>query len=492
MNKSLADKTALDKVILAVLIALNSLFLIYWVILAYYSPLHFDDLHFLWKMREMSLFDYVKEMYFTRSGRFVGYAMNGVKSIVVNALGFHQLWPLVYYALGLGVCWLVVKDLKLNVSKAGLFMGMCFVYNVYVLTNIDFPVFFWLCAMGYYLSLPNTCLFLKYLNMEKLKGWQWAILVLLAVLNGGGGEVSTAIVLLMMFVCGMYWWHSKGWNVKETWALPQVRRIVWIALLLIVLLVIVVAAPGNYSRMSDTAQFVHPKGLYGWIMGIGEAVVMFFYFMAFYVPYYLIIFVLAYYVGGKMDMELHQTKIKIVVKLVLIFMAYLVIASLPNVYLYGGFGIQRTYTHIVFALLLTIIAIGMVLGLGNKSSKPGWIAVVGLSSLAVIMCVNIINDTPTARTYKKAVDDRIDGLCALRDKGQKETVEVAPLPVPYTEDPKHLILHLFGKETPKSTLYYISDTKTEPNEYEYHMKQLLGLDFDFVLADEKALDAGSE
>ena len=483
-EKLIMNRTVLDRVILVVLIVLNALFLVYWSILAYNSQLHYDDLHFLWKMREMSVFEYVKEMYLTRSGRFVGYALNGVRSIVVNALGFHQLWPLVYYALGLGVCWLVVKDLKLNVSQASLFMGMCFVYNVYVLTNIDFPVFFWLCAMGYYLSLPNACLFLKYLNMEKLKGWQWAILVLLAVLNGGGGEVSTAIVLLLMFVCGMYWWHSKGWNVKETWALPQVRRIVWMALLLIVLLVIVVAAPGNYARMSDTEQFVHPKGLYGWIMGISEAVVMFFYFMAFYAPYYLIVFILAYYVGGKMNVELDQTKIKIVVKLVLAFMAYLVIASLPNVYLYGGFGIQRTYTHIVFALLLTIVAIGYVLGIGNKSTKSGWFAVVGLSSFAVIMCVNIINDTPTARSYKKAVDDRIDDLCSLRDNGQKETVKVAPLPVPYTEDPKHFILHLLGKETPRSRLYYISDTKTEPNEYEYHMRQVLNLDFDFVIAED--------
>ena len=488
----LRNYAPIGKIIVVSLIVLNILFLVYWSILAYYSQLHYDDLYFLWAMREMSLFDYVKEMYLTRSGRFVGYTLNGVKSVITDALGFHQLWALFYYALGLGICWLVVKDFKLSVSRFSLFMGMCFVYNIYILTNIDFPVFFWLCAMSYYLFLPMACLLLKYVNDESLKWWQWIVLLVVAVFIGGGNEAFSPIVLLLMFVCGMYWWRSKEWNVKETWALPQVRRIVWTAVLILILFAVVVAAPGNYSRMSDTAQFVHPKGLFGWIMAIGEAVVMFFYFMVFYVPYYLIVFVLAYYVGGKIDVDLRQPKIKIVVKLLLFFMAYLVIASLPNVYLYGGFGIQRSYTHIVFALLLTVIAIGLVLGVGNKSTKPGWLAVVGLSSLAVIMCVNIISDTPTARAYKEAVDERIDNLCALRDKGQKETVEVAPLPVPYTEDPKHLMLHLFGKETPKSVLYYISDTKTEPNEYEYHMKQVLNLDFDFVLADEKALNEGSK
>ena len=483
MKNITKNNAFIGKVIVASLVVLNILFLAYWSILAYYSQLHYDDLHFLWKMREMSVFDYVKEMYYTRSGRFVGYAINGVVSIITDTIGFHQLWALFYYALGLGVCWLVVKDLKFTVSRFSLFMGMCFAYNVYVLTNIDFPVFFWLCAMSYYLFLPLACLLLKYLNMEKLKWWQWLIMLVIAVLIGGGSEVFSPVVLLLMFVCGMYWWHSKEWKVEETWALPQIRRIVWTAILILILFVIVVAAPGNYVRMSDTEQFVHPHGLFGWIMAIGEAIVMFFYFMAFYAPYYLIVFVLAYYVGGKIEVKLPQAKSKIVVELILVFMAYLVIASLPNVYLYGGFGIQRSYTHIVFALLLTVIAIGGVLGIGNNSLKPGWIAVGGMSLLAVIMCVNIINDTPTARAYGKAVDDRIEYLSALKDKGQKEIVKVSPLPVPYTEDPKHLILNLLGKDTPMSVLYYISDTDVVPNEYEYHMKRVLELDFDFVLTE---------
>ena len=91
------NRTRHDKIVLGGLIVLNALFIVYWCILTYYSPLHYDDLHFLWKVREMSIFEYVKDMYFTRSGRFVGYAVNGVKSIVTNALGFHQLWAIFYY-----------------------------------------------------------------------------------------------------------------------------------------------------------------------------------------------------------------------------------------------------------------------------------------------------------------------------------------------------------------------------------------------------------
>lgn len=472
----------LNKALLVCLIVLDVIFLVYWGILAYYSQLHYDDLHFLWKMREMSVFEYVKDMYFSRSGRFVGYAINGVVFAITGALGFHQLWAIFNYALGLAFCWLLVKDVKLSISRTALFLGMCFIYNLFILTNIDFPVFYWLCAMSYYWALPMVCLLLKYLNLDKLEWQQWLLLVVMAVVIGGGSEAFTPIVLLLMFVSGMYWWHSKRWNVKETWTLPQVRRIVWIAVLILVLFTIVVVAPGNYVRMNESADFVHPEGLLGWIVASMKAVGMFFYFMAFYVPYYLVAFALAYYVGAKYGNELPLSKAKVIIGLLLCFVLYLSISSIPSVYLFNGFGAQRNYTHVVLALLLTFVSVGYVMGIGKKPEKTGWCAVGGLLLLAVIMCINIAKDTSSARDYGKAVDERIERLCELRDNGQKETVVVQKLPIPYTEDTKHFILGILGKETPQSVLYYISDADTVPNEYEYHLKRVLNLDFDFVLA----------
>ena len=482
------NKTILDKIILVCLIVVNATFLVYWGVLAYYSQLHYDDLHFLWKMREMSVIDYVKDMYFNRSGRFVSYVVNGVVSNITDALGFHQLWAIIYYALGLGVCWLVVRDVKLALSKLALFMGMAFVYNLYILTNIDFPVFFWLCAMSYYLFLPMACLLLKYLNAEKLSWWQWVVMIVLAVLIGGGNEAFTPIVLMLMLVSGMYWWHSRGWKVKETWALPQVKRIVWTAVLMLVLFTVVVMAPGNYARMNTGEEFVHPIGAIGWVRATADAVVMFCWFMAFYIPYYLVVFGLAYYIGGKYGIQLPTSKRNIVIIVIVAFVVYLIVSSLPSVFLFNGFGVQRNYTHVVFSLLLMIVMIGYVLGNGKRFDVSGWLCIAGVVALVVVMCINIKQDAHTARHYGKAVDERIERLCSLRDDGQKETVSVPQLPIPYTEDTKHFLLTLIGKETPQPVLYYISDTDTVPNEYEYHMKRVLNLGFDFVLDDSHGIE----
>ena len=236
--------------------------------------------------------------------------------------------------------------------------------------------------------------------------------------------------------------------------------------------------------MNDPGQFVHPSGIFGWLKAIANAVGMFVYFMAFYIPYYLVIFVLSFYVGSKSDVQLSMTKWKTVMKLSICFVAYLFISSLPNVYLYNGFGIQRTYTPMAFVLLLLVVSTGFILGLRKSSRRSGQISMLGLMALAVIMLINIYSDTPIAKSYGKAVDERIEKLCSLRDKGQTGIVTVDPLPVPYTEDVKHFVMTRLGKDTPKAVLYYISEADTVPNEYGYHMKRVLNLDFDFVLSDE--------
>ena len=129
--------------------------------------------------------------------------------------------------------------------------------------------------------------------------------------------------------------------------------------------------------------------------------------------------------------------------------------------------------------MIVIVMIGFVMGVGRKSTVSGWLSLVGILALMVVMCINIKQDTPSARLYGKAVDARIERLSELKEKGQTGTVEVEPLPIPYTEDVKHFVLTRLGKDAPKTVLYYISETDTIPNEYEYHMKRVLDLDFDF-------------
>lgn len=479
------DFSIINKLFLISLLILDVLFLVYWVLLAVYSQPHYDDLFFLWKTRDISVFNYVKEMYFARSGRFVAYFINGIVSFVTLKTGFHQFWAIIYYILGIGLCWAVVKDYFLTISKKTRFLVLCLLYNLYILTSLDFPVFYWLCAMSYYLLLPAMCLFIKYLLKDSLRWYQWLIFGLLVIFLGGGNEAFTPIVLLVMFIIALHFFKNNKWIIKNTWNLPQVKKIVFSAVLLSFLLLIVVVAPGNYVRMSDVSLFSHPSGVVGWAKAYFEACGMFVYFSTFYIPYYTVVFSMAFYLGGKSQLQLPYSKTKTILLIIICFALYLVISTTPNVYLYNGFGLQRLYIPTVAVLLIMVFSCGYVLGIGKSSLFAKTYSLFGIIALSIIMGINVITDIPSAKKYCDAVNERVELLCQLRDSGQKETIIVQPLPKPYTEDAKHLILKTFGKETPKSTLYYLSETSQIPTEYVWHMKKLYHLDFDFVLAKEE-------
>lgn len=89
MNKVINTKQIswLSLLFWGLLITLNVLFLVYWIGLSMNYCLHYDDVHFMWKLREYSIFEYVREMYMSRGGNFVGYGINGIVFSLSNRIG---------------------------------------------------------------------------------------------------------------------------------------------------------------------------------------------------------------------------------------------------------------------------------------------------------------------------------------------------------------------------------------------------------------------
>ena len=363
----------IERIILSLLLIANVIFLAYWLMLAFNSRLHYDDLHFLWRMKEQSIFEYVREMYMTRSGRFIGYLSNAIHSKLIILTGKQWFIPIAYYAIGVAMCWACVADRFKSISRGFLFLSILFVYNLYILTNIDFPVFTWICATSYYILGPSLCLLIHYLNKPQLSPFQWLIFSLLVLFIGGGNEAFTPMVLLVMFVNGMFLWKSYGWNIKQAWSDHRIQRIVFTALVLFCLFVIAVAAPGNYSRLEEVrteTEFAHTSGIIPFITGICKAIATYLYFMAFYIPYYLVAGILGFYCGTKNSSKIVSNSKKAVGILIAAYCIYTIISVVPTVYIYSGFGIQRTYTHNVFFLVALFVAIGYVLEMERSGIIP--------------------------------------------------------------------------------------------------------------------------
>ena len=479
----------LTTIIKGLLLVTNIAFLVYFVALAIYARPHYDDLHFMWKLQEMSIFDYIKDMYFSRSGRFGGYLLNGIVFSIINALGgVSWFMPVLFIAIGILISSYVAVQVFPKIDRWFLCNGVALFYFLYLLTNIDFAVVYWLCAIGYYLKFPIAMLFFYFINQQKLKLWQWLALILCTFTIGAGNEAFSPLILVFMFINAMFYLHKNAYNIGKAFADNRVKRMSILAAIIIVLMAIVVVAPGNYVRMEDATQFQRPASIADWILGLVNAGATYHYFVLFYVPYYIVLIALAYLLGVKSKLNSWHTnlldnKTRVLLSLLALYIIYVLCTVLPSVFLYGGFGTQRNYTHAVYMTMLTLCIFGFLYGYKKpeKEKIVKYVSVVGLFLLFAITIVNCRLDFPSAKAYAQSVDERIAYCNKMQIESYQGILDVEPLVEPTTIDAKYAVFHMLGKTSSKPMLYYISDTKEAPNEYAYHMKRVYNWDFDIVL-----------
>ena len=475
------NKNTGERILLLFLAVLNGLFLVYWGYLAANYSLHYDDVHFMWKMREYSIWEYVREMYYTRGGNFISYGINGIVFKLANLIGDYHLFPILTYLIGIALTWLAVRDIKLGDQKVVLLIVVLTFYNLYVLTSIDLAVFTWLCAMSYYLFAPALCLIVKYINKKDLNYWQWCLLVVLMIFIAGNAVSISTVIFAVLFCNGIYLWSREKWDVRKTWNNPVVRRIIYCTLFMLAIFAIVVVAPGNYARLESADDIEQPENILQFVKACCICAGMFLYMMSFYLPYHLLLFALGLLIGLRSSVSLNITHRKALWLTLGLFLLYLGLSVLPLAYLSNGFEIQRNYTHICYFYTSLFFIVGYIFGVGKKNQFGLVLSYVFTLFMCGIMFINIYKDFPVVHAYHKAHIEREEYLLDLQKEGNVETVVVDPYPSTYMPDVKYNILHLFGKQTSMQALYYESDTDITPNEYVIHLRHLLKLDFDFVL-----------
>lgn len=487
------DSCVIKKCTIGFLIVLNALFLYYWAALSANYCLHFDDVHFFWKMRDYSIFEFVKEMYMTRGGNFMTYALDGVMFTISNWVGVYRFWPMVFYAVGILMTWGAFRDLPF-IKQSGYngWLGVITLYNIYILTSIDYAVFTWICASVYYLYAPMLCLLVRYIHKESLLWWQWLLLVILAVSLAGLSVSISTVTFAVLFAYGMYVWYSEKWSVKNTWNKPQIKRLLGITAVMLLCFAVVFISPGNWARLEGEPDIEQPANLMEFFKAIVKCIGMFMYLMVFYLPYHLLAIALGVWAGSKYPMALPVSRMKAISILLIIAVAYLFVSVVPLAYLSNGFEIQRNYHPICYFYIMTFFMLGYIWVSGAKkeviNQKNVWMPV-GVSVctlfLIVIMVLNIRQDLPVARAYRLAHEERKVYLLELQAAGQKETVIVAPYPNVHTQDAKYNILKMIGKKTTMPAVYYESDTDVKPNQYMRQVQELYHLDFDFLLPEKK-------
>jgi hypothetical protein len=484
LNQSSFIDSHLNRNLILSLLFVNIAFLVYFSMLAYFSRPHYDDLQYLWKLKEMNIWELIDSIYFGLSGRFAAYFIYGLVFKFILFTDEFRFFPILFGAIGFLVTWVAVRPFLKTISQSLAFHSVLLAFNLSVLTNIDFPVFFWLCAMHYYWLGPLLLLLILLIYKNNLSVLGWFFLITASIFIGGGQEAFSPVVLTILFCLGLYSFVGYSFSFRKMIADRRNQKILIALAIIFSAFVVVVAAPGNYNRLTMD-EFVSPHSVTGFIKGFSNAIILFFYHQFFYIPYYvllMLVFCVAGFQSRSGDLQINKSYMKLFWFSAFVFLLYLFASVLPSVFLWSGFGIQRNYTHVVFMLIVFLSLQSFLFGYfklkAQYISRLYFVLIFALIMMGGITLVNIIYDSKSAASYASSVDTRIDNLKALQKKGVTGVVKVDSLDIPYTIDPKFLLLKLVGKRTnPRPVLYYISDVATERNDYSYHLKKLYGFDF---------------
>lgn len=475
-----------NKILWSAVACLNVVFLVYYCGLAVYMRLHYDDIHFLYSAQIQNLWEYLEWVWFDRSGRMTVYAMNWIFSTITLKVGVYWFWPILYMLFGWLLCWIFVRELPIAVANWKKFILLVLIYNIYILTAVDFAVFYWPCAMQYYIIGPATLAIVGYAIRKDMKWYQWVFALLVICLVGLGYEYWIPLALLILFFVGLYYWKCQQWDVRKTWAQPNVRRIILFAVLLLIGFIVTTSAPGMYKRVEGGAEYegmVHPDSLVTMCIAYGKTIATLLYFQVFYIPYYFILAVAAMAAGAyseHRDTDFGQILKPISCALIIV----IAVACVEPAYIYGGFGIQRFYTPLILLITFYFAIAGYMLGCQYSTKLHSlWAqttALVGLSCMAIIMVVNISYDCPIAKKYAEAVDKRKEYILSMQAQNHTGVLELDKIARPCSIDAKYVLFTLFRKQTTQPAIYYYSDVEDSPNDYSVFIRKAYQLDFDIV------------
>lgn len=465
-KSGLKDHSNKAKVLLFFLIIINLLFLVYYSYLSYYNRLHYDDYNFLWLVRDKSVAEFASHVYIYLSGRFVAYTYIYIYTKFMLLTSNYFILPIINWLIGVALLSSIFISFFKNLSKFLIINISCLLFNVFVLTNIDFPIVFWLCAMSY-LLIPVLFLYLLKLIYGESSIANKLLIVFFSVFVGGGLEIFTPVALTLLFCLGLYQLKVSGNSfIHEFKTNKLVQNIILSGLVMFFSFLIVVAAPGNYVRMNDT-EFMTGQVHSSFFVLLLKSIAMFYYQLSFYLPYYSVLILLFAFLGLNIkSTTFNLSYLKLLLYSIAVYLIVLLLTVIPNVLLTHGFGIQRTYTQLVFFTILFLSFNALIFGcffIKNIFSNYVYGSLIaGLFVLCLVMVNNLRIDIPTAKKYAESADARVEYLCKLNKVGNEKLITLKPLFVPYTIDAKYSILKAVGRENnPKPVLYYTSEISSD-------------------------------
>lgn len=429
----------------------NILFLIYYFFIAFYSRLVFDSYNMMKQIQEMGIFGYIGDIYNTTSGRFVYFFIHAIVHSIIDLTGTYFYWPIIFLMFGvLSIFLVLMKTIKPFSSWTSINIAFL-IFNIFIITSFDFGTFFWLPATQYYVMPIFLLLALYTINFSLERKLNYIILLILGIILGGIQETFTPFCYLFFVINLFFYFRLNNFSIKDTFNDNHIKYLIFTMAVALIAFFIVIISPGNHAQLASNSDYRPAIGIHAWLLRSVKIFVLYFYFMAFRIPYFLFLSVVFAYLGFKLRSQFVFEKkyFKNIKVFIPFYLFYIWVSTLPNAYLLPEIGLFRTYTHAIYFTIIGLSVFSFLFGLENihtANSKLQTVLIIVATLMVAGLIFNICYDVPKAKEYAESDKKRIDYLLQLKAAKNKDLVAVEPLKIPYTVTFKYIVLEIMGKK----------------------------------------------
>ncbi|HIA12581.1 MAG TPA: hypothetical protein EYN69_11000 [Flavobacteriales bacterium] len=425
---------------------ISVLVVVFFLMLSFHFRIASDDFHITLLIREHDLLSFLKLPYLEWSGRWASFMLRYFVFSLPESFSGYNITTLLYYTANyslftFSIYLLITNTLtKFFVLTTRKIIILCYAFifllSFFFITFYANESWFWITGSANYLQgIILSCLGMA-LILDKKINFPYLIIIGISFLYIGGAAEPYSFVLIvsMLSILAYHKFYEKQ-TLTNLMNSPFIRKMSVALICILISSGLNFMAPGNWERKKTINKTensaIFEKGMSTNMWSEAKR-------FATSIPkkraLCFLIFSLCWIQFGyslrkfRNDFSISlQSPVK---KITLLFLLAVFISMLPTVLAFGNLGPVRTWTHISF--FLTVYASCLCCYAGYKLNISEKLATSGfyLNSLGciAILIIFISYQYPRVSAYSEAVDQRIDYLKTLNNKGQKETVALTPLP----------------------------------------------------------------
>ncbi len=406
---------------------------IYLCGLGFFNTFLLDDYIFIAKLNDSNLFEFIRDMYMTWQGRYSGFFLSGGNYLLFKGAGNLLLMTVLHLVFGYTVVYILFHNIfRTNISVFQKVIYSILTVNLIILALPCFNSFYWGCTV-WYISINYLYIILLLIVFNKNTSIvSYVGMVISAILLGGMSEVYTPVILGGIL---LIWLYSKFVDKRKD---NVIDSKIWIVSAIILLsFVILLIAPGNKVRISETTGTFPPVNLNFFVKTI-TLYVDFLFFVFAKSFYYIVIFFIFTLLGiGLKSRNVtfstieKMNKKSFLISLILLFIA-LYVCIVPGVFAMGGVELAplRSYSYVSFVLGGYAAFWGVKVGMKKYNFVIGRvISLLIIFVLVGLITFNIVIDFPQANKYQNSISLLHKELIALKENGNKYPVRVKPIEI---------------------------------------------------------------